>query len=85
MDTLSRLNDVKDTELQSLLSHAIRYALQHNVIAAQVSEQKDNPNSGQAYVIHKDTANLMKAMVEKILDMIPPEPAAKKRATRGKA
>lgn len=83
MDTLSKLGEIKDIELQALLSHSLRYSLQHNVIAAQAEAQTDNPNAGNAVVIHKDTANLLKMLVEKILEL-QPAPVAPKKLTKKK-
>lgn len=89
MDTLTKLSDIKDVELQALLSHSLRYSLQHNVIAAQAEAQTDNPAAGQAVIIHKDTANLLKMLVDKILELQPapkpPTKAAAKKAAKKKA
>lgn len=87
MDTLAKLNEITDVELQALLSHAMRYSLQHNVIAAQAEKQaqdlKGQPaqQALQAAAIHKDTANLLNLMVNKVLELMPapaPPPAPKK-------
>jgi hypothetical protein len=77
MDIFAKINEIKDVELQALLSHSLRYSLQHSMIAAQAEAQKDNPNSANAVAIHKDTANLMKMLVEKVLDQLPVAPPPK--------
>lgn len=92
MDTLEKLNAIEDVELQALLSHSMRYSLQHNVIAAQAESQakvKGNPQAAQAAqaaAIHKDTANLLNLLVNKILELQEPPaaPAPAKKTRKGK-
>lgn len=81
MDILSKLAEIKDVELQALLSHSVRYSLHHSTIATQAEAAKDNPQAEQAVVLHRDTANLMNMLVQKILELQPePKAPAKKKA-----
>lgn len=84
MDILAKLSEVKDVDLQALLSHSVRYSLQHSTIAAQAEATKDNPQAANAAVIHRDTANLLNLLVEKILELQPEPKPAKRAATKKK-
>lgn len=92
MDTLQKLNSIEDVDLQALLSHSMRYSLQHNVIASQAEAQakvKSSPQAAQAAqaaAIHKDTANLLNMLVNKILELQEPPTAATpaKKTRKGK-
>lgn len=63
MDMLDKLSGIEDPELQALLTHAVRYALTHNLIASQALAMKDNPQANQAAAIHKETAAVLNALV----------------------
>lgn len=85
MDILTQLADVKDVELQTLLSHAMRNALQHNIYAANGTKAADeNPQQAaqiaQAVAMHKETAMLVTELVNQVLKRIeePKPPAAGK-------
>lgn len=84
MDILTKLSEIKDVDLHALLTHAMRYSLQHDMIATQAEKQTDNPNAPGAVVLHKDTANLMKMLVEKVLEL-QPTPAPIKKTAKKKA
>lgn len=84
MDILSKLSEVTDPDLQALLAHSVRYSLQHSTIATQAEATKNNPQAQQAAVIHRDTANLMNLLVEKILELQPTPKVPAKRAAKKK-
>jgi hypothetical protein len=80
MDIVDQLNQVEDPDLQALLTHAVRYALTHNLIAKQATAAKDNPQANQAAVIHAETATILNALVSKLVEANKPAPPK----TRGK-
>lgn len=88
MDMIQQIASIPDVGLQNLLTHAMRYALQHNNIASTVAAQADksaDPNQvAQAVAIHRDTAMLMNEMVKVILAAQPAseEPKPMKRGKK---
>jgi hypothetical protein len=78
MDIVEQLNQIEDPELQALLTHAVRYALTHNLIASQAMAAKDNPQANQASVIHKETAVILNALVSKLVEDNKPAPVKAK-------
>jgi hypothetical protein len=87
MDMIQQIASISDVGLQNLLTHSMRYALQHNNIASTVTAQADknaDPNQVmQAVAIHRDTAMLMNEMVKVIL-AAQPAPEEPKPTKRGK-
>lgn len=93
MDILQKLTQITDTELQNILSHAMRYAHQHSNIATQVEAQKTaDPDAEMrnkhAAAIHRDTALLMNELVKKVLvlheELKPAEEPAQPRKRKSK-
>ena len=64
MDMFQKLNEIKDLNLQTLLTHAMRSALTHNLVATQAAATTDNQQALQAAVLHKETAVILNALVE---------------------
>lgn len=64
MDMFQKLSEVKDLNLQALLTHAIRSALTHNLVATQAAATEDNPQAMQAAAMHKETSIIMNALVD---------------------
>jgi DNA polymerase III delta prime subunit len=87
MDMIQQISDIPDIGLQNLLTHSMRYALQHSNIASTAAAQADkstDPNQVmQAVAIHRDTAMLMNEMVKVIL-AAQPAPEKPKPTKRGK-
>jgi hypothetical protein len=88
MDILAQLAEVEDAELQNLLSHAMRCVLQQNMVvtntnralkAKQIPEDQIQQTQ-QALFMHTEIAQIMTALVNKLLesqDQPPAPPAAK--------
>lgn len=88
MDFVDQLNRIQDLGLRELLTHSVRYSLQHSLIASQC-EASEDPNAKNAMAIHKDTNMLMLALVKRILADNPPvednpQPVPTKRAAKKK-
>lgn len=74
MDFMDQLNQIQDLGLRELLTHSVRYSLQHSLIASQC-EASNDPNAQAAVTIHRDTNVLMLALIKRVLADNPPPPA----------
>ena len=84
MDFMEQLAQVQDPALKELLTHAVRYSLQHSLIASQCEASAD-PNAKSAAIIHKDTNILMMGLIKQVLkDNPPPAPAPAKKPAKKK-
>lgn len=84
MDLIEQLNQLTDPGLRELLTHSVRYGMQHNLIAAQC-EASSEPAAQNAVVLHKDTYALIMGLVKQVLkDNPPPKPAPAKKPAKKK-
>lgn len=72
MDILTQLAGVKDVQLQTLLSHAMRNVLHHNMIAANAeANQAEDPQArAQQQVgvaLHRETAMIITELTNQLL------------------
>lgn len=85
MDIIDQINALEDHKLRELLTHSVRYAMQHSLIAAQVAQLPNaDAQSQQAIAIHGDTNMLLMELTKRVLADNKPTsaPKAKKAAKR---
>lgn len=85
MDIIDQINALQDHKLRELLTHSLRYAMQHNLIASQVAQLPNaDAQTQQAIVIHSDTNMLLMELTKRVLADNKPAPAAKAPAKKKK-
>lgn len=92
MDIMRQLGDVKDDAIRTTIAQSVGMAMQHQIFADQAVRAKQD----QAAMIHSETARLLSAAAQALIDVYsvesegtdpdegkaPPEPAKVVRAIR---
>lgn len=89
MDIMKQLAEVKDLQTRTIAGHAMRLALQHNIVADNTAAMESDDPAKNAQIqaavsFHRDTADLITDLVNRVISAAEKKEAAPKKAIKKK-